>query len=105
VVLSQIYSELSAHNFIKVRSDLTFYRTLSSGLLFSRTQCNSRNFKKVIGLRLGLGLVSTDSKVQICAHVQILRMLFFMSFHVFFMQRSEYVVHTHMCVCLCHQAV
>ena len=44
---------------------------------------NSINFKKVIGLRLGLGLdlvlvrPSTDSIVQICVHVQILRILFF----------------------------
>ena len=45
---------------------------------------NSRNFKKVIGLGLGLFLVlvSTDSVVQICVlcslHVQILSILFFM---------------------------
>jgi len=31
---------------------------------------NSRNFKKVIGLRLGLVLVTTDSIVKICVHVQ-----------------------------------
>jgi len=39
VVLSQIYSKTSAHNFIKIYSDLTFLSRMSGGLLFSWTQC------------------------------------------------------------------
>jgi len=44
VVLSQIYSKTSAHNFIKIHSDVTFLsiaHCLGGGVLFSWTQCKS----------------------------------------------------------------